>query len=63
MAHKHQWVLGPGYCRCLDCQTMIANPSDETLLDIGAVRVEDGIVHFTVDPQAEKDLTVPIETK
>ena len=58
---NHRWVLGPNYIRCLDCKAIIFNPSTQTLLEIGAVRIEDGLVKFTLDKDVEKDLRPEIK--
>ena len=61
MAHIHQWVIGPSYVRCLDCKAIIFNPSLRTLLELGAAHIEEGIVKFTLDKDAEKDLRPEIK--
>ena len=61
MACNHKWVIGPSYARCLDCKAIIFNPSFQTLLEIGAAHIEEGIIKFTLDKDAEKDLRPEIK--
>ena len=56
MTHIHHWVIGKGYARCIDCNERFFAASVQTLIEIGAVRIEDGLVKFTLDKDAEKGL-------
>jgi len=57
---SHSWVVGPSpsglYARCVNCDVLVHALSLDCLRDIGAIRVEDGKLMFSVAPEAEQFL-------
>jgi len=60
--NDHTWVVGPSpsgglYARCVNCSVLVHALTLDCLRDIGAIRLENGNLVFSIAPEAEQFLT------